>query len=141
MALTGNTRQTARGVERKRPADHTASCDVLREALTAASITNVTGVSRDDSSGHSGKPWRSAVRPTEARGDFQLPPAHHASWAGAVHRILKAYQDNDVRDASGRFLLAPGRTVNAAQLASLVDAARQLAADDSSRCSTEGVSN
>ena len=40
-----NTRQTARGVERKRPADPTASCDVLHQALTAARITKVAGVS------------------------------------------------------------------------------------------------
>ena len=139
MALTGITRQTARGVERKRPADPTASYDVLGQALAAARITKVAGVNRDASSGHGSRPWRSAVRKTDARGDFELQPAHDASWAGAVHRILKAYQDNDVRDANGRFLLAPGKTVDAAQLASLVDAARQQAADGSSRCLTGGA--
>ena len=111
----------------------------LTKVLAAAGMTKVAGVNRDDSSGHGSQPWRSAVRKTDARGDFELPPKHHASWAGAVHRILKAYRDNDVRDANGRFLLAPGQTVDAAQLASLVDAARQQAADDSSRCLTGGA--
>ena len=78
------------------------------------------GTYKDEGDGHAGCPWRSGIR----REGFKLKGGRHPSYADAALRILEAYQEHPASVAAGRFMLAAGKHVNAAQLARLVEAAR-----------------
>ena len=78
------------------------------------------GVYKDEKDGHAGCPWRSGIR----RDGFDVKGARHQSHAGAALRILEVYQAHPPYVATGRFTLAAGKHVDAAQLARLVEAAR-----------------
>ena len=96
---------------------------MLPAALREAGIADgrVPGVYRDDAGGHGACPWRSGIR----RGGFELVKGgRHPSYADAALRILEVYQAHPAYVATGRFKLAAGKHVNAAQLARLVEAAR-----------------
>ena len=78
------------------------------------------GAYKDEAEGHAGCPWRSGIR----REGFDAKNKRHPSYADAALRILEVYQAHPPYVATGRFTLAPGKHVNAAQLARLVGAAR-----------------
>ena len=79
------------------------------------------GVYNDEKDGHAGCPWRSAIR----RDGFEdVKGGRHPSYADAALRILEVYQAHPPYVEEGRFTLAAGKHVDAAQLARLVGAAR-----------------
>ena len=78
------------------------------------------GAYKDEGDGHAGRPWRSHFR----REGFKLKGGRHPSHADAALRILEAYQAHPAYVTTGRFMLAAGKHVDAAQLALLVEAAR-----------------
>ena len=79
------------------------------------------GVYHSADDGHASCPWRSGIR---WEGFEHVKGARHASEAEASLRILEAYQAHPAYVDSGRFTLAAGKHVDAAQLALLVEAAR-----------------
>ena len=103
-------------------------------ALLAAALKEEAGIEdgrlagayKDEADGHSGCPWRSGIR----REGFDAKNLRHPSYAEAALRILEAYQEHPPYVALDRFTLAPGKHVNAEQLARLVEAARA----DAGRC-------
>ena len=78
------------------------------------------GAYEDEGDGHGTCPWRSSIR----RDGFKLKGGRHPSYADAALRILEVYQAHPDYVATGRFTLAAGKHVDAAQLARLVEAAR-----------------
>ena len=97
-------------------------------ALLAAALKQEAGIEdgrlpgayKDEADGHAGRPWRSHFR----REGFKLKGGRHPSHADAALRILEAYQAHPAYVTTGRFMLAAGKHVDAAQLALLVEAAR-----------------
>ena len=78
------------------------------------------GAYKDEKDGHAGCPWRSGIR----RDGFDVKNKRHPSYADAAVRILEVIQAHPPYVEEGRFTLAAGKHVNAAQLARLVEAAR-----------------
>ena len=79
------------------------------------------GVYEDAAGRLIGCPWRSGIR---REGFEHVKGARHPSYADAARCILEVYQAHPAYVEAGRFTLAAGKHVNAAQLARLVAAAR-----------------
>ena len=116
------------------PAAAPSSESGLAAALRAEAVIadgKVPGVYKDEAGGHGACPWRSGIR---REGFKHVKGGRHPSYADAALRILEAYQAHPAYVATGRFMLAAGKHVNAAQLARLVPPAQRTMCSCSARC-------